>query len=274
MKFRGTILVSLILMIMSSMASAQTEVLYITDGDANDIKAIQNGVIIDQNLDVGANRRYRVAIRDTIWLGDMDQGTNAELDLALDPTGNSSPTGVDIQEGIDGATDGSSNYTVESFTGSADVYQFGPDWSGGVKLFAVSGNDIVGITFDSASGTLWISDRSSIYNYSMAGALLSSFPHSGGRGSLAYETTTDTLWYVTNSSDTLLQYSKGGQLLNSINVAYGGNVWGAEMTGNASVPVIAEPPEPVPTLNIPGLAVLILLLLSAGGLLARRKISV
>ncbi len=61
MKFRSLSFVTLILSGISGIASAQTEVLYITDGDANDIKAIQNGVIIDQNLDVGDNRRYRVA---------------------------------------------------------------------------------------------------------------------------------------------------------------------------------------------------------------------
>ncbi len=57
--------------------------------------------------------------------------------------------------------------------------------------------------------------------------------------------------------------------MNTINVAYGGNVWGAEMTGNARAPMI-----PVPTLGIPGLALLILLMLSLGGLLARRRMSV
>ena len=268
MKLGSLIFVALLFSGFAGIASAQTDVLYLTDGDANDIKAIQNGVIIDQNLEVGGIRRYRVAVRDTIWLGDMDQGENIELDLSLDPTGNTSATGVDIFEGTDGATDGTYNYTVESFADSAGVYQFNSDWSGGTYLFTVTGSDIAGITFDPVSGTLWISDKSSIYNYSMAGALLGSFAHVGGYGSLAYEASTDTLWYASNDGSTLLQYAKGSQLLNTLNVAFGGNVWGAEMNPD---PGTAGPLAPIPTLNMSGMALLILLMLFVGTLLARRK---
>jgi hypothetical protein len=222
----------LVLLSFSGLASAQTEVLYITNGDADDIWAIQGGVVIDSNLDVGGSRRYRVAVWDSVWLGDMDSGQNVELSLDLDPTGNSSLTGVDIVEGTDGATDGTYNYTVESFVSSGDVYRFDNDWSGGEALFTVTGNDIVGITYDADNGTLWISDRFNIYEYSMAGALLGQFPHEGGRGSLAYETTSDTLWYVSNGAVSLRQYSKTGTLLDTLSSGVGANVWGAEFVGN------------------------------------------
>jgi len=207
---------------------AQDQVLYVTNGDADDIFAFQGGLLFDENLDVGGNRRYRVAVRDTVWLGDMDAGQNIELTLELDPTGNTSATGVDIQEGTDGATDGTYNYTVESFVSSGSVYRFNSDWSGGEELFAVSGTDIVGITYDIQNGTLWISDRNNIYEYSMAGALLGQFAHAGNRGSLAYEPTSDTLWYVSNGSIVLRQYSKAGDLLNTLDTGRSANNWGAE----------------------------------------------
>lgn len=216
-------------LVIAGAAQAQTQVLYITDGDSDFIKAIQGGIIIDENLMIGGSRRYRIAVTDTIWLGDMDSGENAEFTLGLDPTGNTSPTGVDISEGTDGATDGMFNYTVESFVATGSVYQYNGDWSGGTELFSVTGSDIVGITYDTVNGTLWISDQFMVSQYDMAGNILSSFGHDGSRGSLAYEPATDSLWYVPNNPGSLIrQYSKDGDLMQSLNVPYGGNVWGAE----------------------------------------------
>ena len=248
--------------------SAQTDVLYITDGDANKITAIQNGVIIDENLDVGGSRRYRVAVRDTIWLGDMDAADNVELDLNLDPTGNTSPSGLNILEGTDGATDGSFNYTVESFLSSAGVYQYDADWSGGTLMFTVSGTSIVGITYDPVNRSLWISDQNTIYEYSMDGNLISQFPQSGQVGSLAYELSTDTLWHVSNSGSTILQYEKSGVLLNTLSVNYGGNYYGAEMSAGAPQGVEAVP---VPTLGSTAIAALILLMTLLGSGLIRGR---
>jgi hypothetical protein len=231
--FRG--LAASLLLLLAGPIWAQSQVLYVTNGDANDIFAIQSGVLFDQNLDVGGSRRYRVAVRDTVWLGDMDAGQNVELTLDLDPTGNTSLTGVDIAEGTDGATDGTYNYTVESFVSSGDVYRFNSDWSGGEALFTVTGTDIVGITYDSMNGTLWISDRNNIYEYSLAGDLLGQFAHTGGRGSLAYEPTTDTLWYVSNGNVDLFQYSKAGDLLDTLDPGLSANAWGAEFVSDAEL---------------------------------------
>jgi hypothetical protein len=213
----------------AGVCAAQTETLYVTDGDNDFVKAIQGGSVVDENLATGGSRRYRIAVRDTIWLGDMDQMPNAEFTLALDPTGDTSPAGLDITEGTDGTTDGVWNYTVESFVSDAVVTRYNLDWSGGDNVFDVSGTQIVGITYDSANGTLWISDQLFIGEYDMDGNLLSSFAHAGDRGSLAYEASTDTLWYVTNSGgSTIRQYAKDGTLLQTLNVPFGGNVWGAE----------------------------------------------
>jgi hypothetical protein len=236
-----TTLAALLLLGGAGTASAQSQVLYVTNGDADDIFAIQGGVLFDQNLDVGGSRRYRVAVRDTVWLGDMDTGENVELTLDLDPTGNTSPTGVNIQEGTDGATDGTYNYTVESFVGSGDVYRFNADWSGGEALFTVSGSDIVGITYDSDNGTLWISDQNNVYEYSMAGDLLGQFAHAGSRGSLAYEPSTDTLWHVSNGNVDLRQYSKAGELLDTLDPGLSANAWGAEFVSEPGfIPNVAR----------------------------------
>ncbi len=222
------VLATVAALVVAGAAQAQTQVLYITDGDSDFIKAIQGGIIIDENLMIGGSRRYRIAVTDTIWLGDMDAGSNAEFTLGLDPTGNTSPTGVDISEGTDGATNGVFNWTVESFGNTGGVYQYNGDWSGGAELFSVTGSQIVGITYDTAAGTLWVSDQFMISQYDMAGNILSSFGHDGDRGSLAYEPATDSLWYVPNSGSLIRQYSKDGDLMQLLDVPYGGNVWGAE----------------------------------------------
>ena len=77
--------------------------------------------------------------------------------------------------------------------------------------------------------TLWISDQNNIYQYSLGGDLLSQFAHRSGRGSLAWEPSTDTLWYITNRSDSIDQYSKDGAFLQNVTVAgLRSNNWGAE----------------------------------------------
>ena len=110
------------------------------------------------------------------------------------------------------------------------MYSTEVDWTNPVPLFQVSGSVIVGITFDAVSENLFISDTSSIYEYSLGGSLLSQFSHAGGNGCLAYEVTTDTLWYVPNNATApLLRYSKTGTLLQSVTTpTRSGNVWGAE----------------------------------------------
>ena len=75
----------------------------------------------------------------------------------------------------------------------------------------------------------------------MTGDLLSSFAHSGSRGSLAFDESDGTLWYVPNiASSNLLQYSTAGALLTSLSTPTRvGNVWGAEISISGAPPVPA-----------------------------------
>ena len=49
MKFFAKALVTLSILFVTGTLYAQTDVLYITDGDSNDIWAVQGGVVFDQN---------------------------------------------------------------------------------------------------------------------------------------------------------------------------------------------------------------------------------
>jgi len=133
-------------------------------------------------------------------------------------------------QALDGTTDGSTyNYTGEWFA-DGTVFRTDRDWANAVALFN-TGLDIVGITYDGATNSLWISDdEGSVYNYSLTGVVLSSFnPGAIGRfGSLAWEPSTDTLWGIVNETSQLYQFSKGGTQLDSFFIEDFGNVWGGE----------------------------------------------
>lgn len=138
---------------------------------------------------------------------------------------------------LDGTTDGTNNYSLAWNGGSSvTVYKGNADWTNLTSLFSTAslglGSDIAGITYDFKSGNLWISGSSSIYQVTLAGALVSQFTHSGGRGGLAYQSSTDTLWYMPNSGTSpLLQYNKTGTLLQSLTTpTRSGNAWGAEFS--------------------------------------------
>lgn len=268
---------------LSHLANATTEVLYITDGDANDIQAIQGNVIIDENLSMPGGRAYAIVVRDTIWTAAYagSEPTRVEFDTALVPTGTSGamnhPPGSDgAPEYLDGATDGVDNYTIDD--GNGIVYRYNFDWSGSpaVVFTATCDEFCPGITYDSVNDSFWIVSNTAIYEYSApTGALRSSFAHLASAGGLAYEGSTDTLWLVSNDAphDTLRQFSKAGALLDTVTTttSYSNNVWGAEFRVTAAAAPAAAPAAPVPLFSHWGLMLLSALLVTAGGWQQRRR---
>lgn len=229
----------LLVALLASQSLRAQSVLYITNGDASSLQAINTstGAIIYSATSAPSD--YAIAVRNTIWLRPYNGSLSShEYSLA---TGAATGTTATInataasEQWLDGTTDGTFNYTL-GWTGSStvNIYRANADWSNAALLFNTSplslGSDLMGITYDSASGNLWISGDTTISQVSMAGALVSQFTHTDSRGSIAYDPTTDTLWYVPNStSSPLLQYSKTGTLLQSLTVnGRSGNVWGAE----------------------------------------------
>ncbi len=217
-----------------SAALAQTSALYVTDGDSARLARVQGGVVTITSTHV---RGYAIAVRNTIWIGDYNgnQPNSIEYTLAGVATGNT--TLYTPVFAVDGAVNANTNYQLgNAFTTNATVYMANANWSNPVPLFNVQGQDLVGITFDNVSGSLWISDVNQIYNYGLAGNLISQFAHSSGRGCLAYEPSSDTLWYVPNSADHIDQYSKTGTFLGSVSTpGLSSNNWGAEFEAGTCV---------------------------------------
>lgn len=229
------------LAISGATVSAPLSNLYVTSGDGSNgptLFGIDSGTVAYQTTT--SSLLLPIAVSDSIWLGPYSgAGPATEYDLDGNPTGNTNA--VTGWGGADGTTNGVNNYSVSSFQGSGQVYQSDTQWGNLTPLFVASGmSDINGITFDTLTGTLWISGNDTVQNYSLTGALLSQFSHANGRGSLAYEPLTDTLWHVRNNSDQLAQYSKTGAFLQQVTVpGLSGNNWGAEFAIASTVPVPA-----------------------------------
>lgn len=208
--------------------------LYITDGDAQKLQAIDTTSGQVAFTVATSSLAYPIAVRSTILLGHRDSaGLTGQYNLA-DGTligATRPPLGTPSwSQTVDGAVAGDYNYTFAAFTNTTTVYRTDADWSNPVAAFTLTGSDLVGITYDSAAGTLWVSDYNTLYEYTTTGILVSQVSHAAGRGALAYQASTDTLWFVPNASNSpLLQYSKTGQLLQSLSTASrSGNVFGAE----------------------------------------------
>jgi MYXO-CTERM domain-containing protein len=220
----------------AGVAGAQTDPLYITDGDSARLAIVQNGVL--QSVAATHVRGYPIIATSSVWIGDYNgnQPNSIEYDLAGNATGNTAPYTPVFA--VDAGQDGKQSYQLgDAFNSSSTVYVSDMQLGNPQKLFGVQGSDLVGITFDSASGNLWITDQDQFYEYTTGGQLVSQFKHGVGRGCAAYETSTDTLWYITNGSDTISQFDKSGTLLQQLSInGLASNNWGAEFASRIPSP--------------------------------------
>ncbi|MBA3850460.1 MAG: hypothetical protein C0502_10785 [Opitutus sp.] len=209
-------------------------VLYFTDGDSSRLQAVNvtTGQLVFTATT--SSLAYPIAVRDTIALGHRDSpGLTGQYNLTDGSLIGSTqaPLGTpNWSQTVDGAAAGNFNYTFAAFSNSTTVYRTDANWANATVAFTLTGSDLVGITYDINTGNLWVSDTNTIYQYTTSGTLVSQFSKVSGRAALAYQSSTDTLWLVPNSSSSpLLQYSKSGTLLQSLTVGgRSGNVFGAE----------------------------------------------
>ncbi len=235
-----TFIAALAVAAMAHVAAARASILYVTDGDASRLAIVDTTAGTLLSTATTQPGQYPIAVSSTVWLGNYDGSSASEYALNGVATGVTAPaTAVGA---TDGTTDGTVNYELgNAFSDSGTVYKANKDWTDPVALFdTVSGSDLVGIAYAAASRSLWVSDTATIYQYSLTGTLLSQFSKSSSRGSLAYDPSSDTLWFVANASNTISQYSTSGTLLNSESISgLSSNNWGAEFAIDAT-PV----PEP------------------------------
>jgi PEP-CTERM motif len=145
------------------------------------------------------------------WLG-------GQYSLSGTPTGTAYPLPSIPGSAYDSTTDGSHNYLVDYTYGG--VYQTARDFTNAVPLFTASGPYNVGITYDKANNSLWLSGWGAttvVTDYSMNGTVLSSFDTGHyENASLAMDPATHTLWLVDDENTFKLeQYSTAGVLLST-----------------------------------------------------------
>jgi hypothetical protein len=162
---------------------------------------------------------------------------------------------------FDATTDGTYIYSWDTTNGRA--YRFDDDWTNPVTLFEISTNDdedyFLGITYDGANDSLWLSGYKGIYgntveNRTLDGTLLSSFTVSHDKNTaLALDVTDDSLWLFDRNTwfttPTFEQYSKDGTLLSSVAFP---DLTGRNFLGGEIVSI----PEPSILVKLDGLIVM------------------
>lgn len=237
-------------------ASAQSTSYYITSGDNNLMYEVKNGAV--QNVVSTFSLGYPIAVRNTIWLGDRDDGGAREYNLNGTLTGNTSAGGFGFSQLLDGAAGNNGlNYGIECCGGTNSVTIANSDWSGQSALFTLPNNtNGEGVAYDTLNDHIYVVDfNGDFYRMNAAGQVL--FQSNHGYGSqlacLAYEASTQSLWGFLRGSDTIVNLNLNGGTIGSVNVpglAGVGNAFGGEMV--------------VPA---PGAAAL----LGVGGLIAGRR---
>lgn len=235
--------ISLTLGSLMLVSAAQANTLYVTDGDESRLALVDitSGTLIGTYTTSGG--QYPIAVGSSVWLGNYYGSNASQYNLDGSATGTTAPSAV--VSAVDGTTDGTYNYELGgAFSEQGTIYRTNADFTSPVSLFnTASGQDFVGITYDSKNNTLFVSDDTTVYQYAMDGTLLSQFAKTDDRGSLAYDPTTDSLWFVINGSDTIQQFSTTGTLLQTEDIAgLSSNNWGAEFAlGSVGPQTVPEP---------------------------------
>src|SRR5271165_402506 len=204
MKAHPFVLVALVLLTFAGVAQAgPLSPLYLTYSSVgSNIVVVQGNNVINTFLEsYGRPNESPIAVysdvRTTGWasyvVGFIQGG---QYTLAGTPTGTHYSLPSVIFQAYDSTTDGSHNYLVDWFTGT--VYQTARDFTNPTALFNV-GADNVGITYDAANNSLWVSSYTNptVADYSLTGTLLSSF--STGHvenNALVLDPADHTLWLV------------------------------------------------------------------------------
>ena len=216
---------------------------YLTDGDSQKMWIINGGVAsVFNTYSLG----YPIAVTSSVWLGHRDDNQAREYTLGGVATGATSVGGNAFSQLLDGTTNGTgTNYGVECCGGPNSVTMASSTWTGQTVKFNLSGGSGgTGITYDTATGSLFVSTFGNrLINYTTTGSVISDIALPFLVSALAYEQLTDTLWAYKRGTQQIVQFSKAGTLLQTVSVSGASinlNIWGGEMAiGAVSVPAPA-----------------------------------
>jgi hypothetical protein len=171
---------------------------------------------------------------------DDDAGIGgATYDLSGNLTGSIPGQDTAVSQLLDGTTDGTTNYAIQCCNDTTSVWAASLTWQNFTPLFAVPEGS--GITFDSADNSLYVVDFSgNLSQYSLTGTLLNSYVVPGGiDAGLSYDSATGTLWGTINGTDSVVQETTTGTVLQTLTVTglSNFNIYGGEIAaGDSAVP--------------------------------------
>ncbi|NND45626.1 MAG: hypothetical protein HKN58_09905 [Xanthomonadales bacterium] len=245
--------------------------IYLTETDADGtVYKVDTDTATFQTFDVSPQERPGAiaVLGNRIVMSNYDDNDTWAYDLNFNPTGESWSGSGTWDQALDGTTDGVSNYaSVWSDTG---VVRFDLNFQNGELLFD-PGFEVIGITYDSATNTLWlVNDQNhNIHNYTLGGVEVDFFDTglNGRECCLAYDPETDTLWLSENGGTSFYQFDKDGNLLDTVTLSgfSPDNTWGAEIGSDAA------PVTPVPVNSRWAVLALAVLLLGWGAISLSRR---
>ena len=186
---------------MGHMAAARASILYVTNGNSNRLVLVDTtrGTIVTSKK-TDAAWQYPIAVTSTAWLGSYHYHDSLASEYTLGGVATDSTAPAPGVWALDGTTDGTVNYEISSpLDNGATVYRANKDWTDPVVLFDIprssdlSNIGLTGIAYAAASRTLWIAGYAAIFQYDLAGNLLSQFDKPHFRGGLAYDQPSNTL---------------------------------------------------------------------------------
>jgi hypothetical protein len=235
----------------ASVAQAQATPYYILNGDGQTGFIVQGGTLQSTFANpffsgAGVLQRsayslyfegtdFRVASRD----GRATRDHNAAGAIISAEMPNA-PQNVD--QLLDGTTDGTFTYAARCCAATNGIYRGGMNFDGMSLFFSIAGG-ASGVTYASSTGSVWAIDFNGVLReISSGGVLLNTYSTGVSRGAaLAYEASTNSLWFARNSSGQIYNYNLSGGLIATHNVAgLSGNFWGGEMP-NAGFSEVPEP---------------------------------
>jgi hypothetical protein len=244
----GTLLLSAVA---ATSLAAQSTNYYILDGDSDRGFIVRNGAVqstfaLPKSNPVSLQTsQYALRFQGSNFLVSERSGGGA---VEYDATGTA--TGVtfthaaqNFDELLDGTSDGTYSYSARCCSTGGGIIRADLNFGGMTELTPNFTTDLSGIAYAASTNSLFVSDfGGTIYEMGLDGSQRNSWSLGiSFLGSLAYESSTNSLWGAVNGSNQIVNISLGGTVLNTINVTGGleGNFWGGEMAQSATV--VPEP---------------------------------
>lgn len=214
-------LASLAILAAGGSVVAQVSEYYVLSGDQARFSVIQNGTVIRSWPIAPGTAQYQypmVVLGAIRTMGAEAGAAGAEYSLTGADLGGRffHPTGP--IRSWDGATDGTSYYTIDTGGG---VWRLDSNWQNPVRLFGAGG--IGSLAYDAGAGTLWVSQFGTpeIRQYRMDGTTVSAFSTGHTQNmALAIDPADDTLWLHDRTfQGTFEQWTKSGTRLQRVAVA-------------------------------------------------------